>query len=79
MTLSSCHSGQSPILFSYFDFFVRFFLGLPTGSERTRRPSTFSSLLRKLSVPSGLPVCVLSLSRPSSDSSIPAFSSFRHR
>jgi hypothetical protein len=35
-----------------------FFFGLPTGSGRRRRPIARSSLLRKLSPPNGLPVCV---------------------
>ena len=38
-----------------------FFLGLPTGRSRTRRPSSLSSLLMKLSLPNCLGLCVLFL------------------
>jgi hypothetical protein len=40
---------------------VFFVLGLPTGNGRSRRPRLLSNLLRKLSLPKGLPVCVLPL------------------
>ena len=71
-------AAQSRVFLFCFDFFVRFFVGLPTGSGRTLRPSSFSSLLRKLSVPSGLPVWVLARRRARAVSSIFAFNSFRH-
>jgi len=40
--------------------FLRSFLGRPSGSGRTRRPRNFSTLLKKLSLPSerARPVCV---------------------
>ena len=65
-------------VFLCFEFFVRFFVGLPTGRGRTLRPRSFSSLLRKLSVPSGLPVWVLARRRARAVSSIFAFNWFRH-
>jgi len=76
------------IAFFFVFFVVLFFFGLPTGSGRTRLPSSLSSLLRKLSLPSllrklslpnGLPVCVLERRRPSSRSGTPPASRCRHR
>src|SRR4030042_120629 len=61
-----CHFFNSPtvtylfLLFLYFP--VLLFFGLPTGKGRDLRPSSFSSLLKKLSPPKGLPVCVFNLS-----------------
>jgi len=63
-----------------FHFFaLLFFFGLPTGNGRTRRPSTLSSLLKKLSLPEGRPVYVLDCNSLASDSfrSLESFS--RHR
>ena len=68
---------QSRVFLFCFDFFVRFFVGLPMGRGRTLRPRSFSSLLRKLSVPSGLPVWVLARRRVRAVSSIFAFNCFR--
>jgi len=67
------------IAFFFVFFVVLFFFGLPTGSGRTRLPSSLSSLLRKLSLPNGLPVCVLERRRPSSRSGTPPASRCRHR
>ena len=55
-----------------------FFGCRPTGKGLTRRPSSFSSLLMKLSFPKGLPVCVLKRILLICLSSIPPASSFRH-
>jgi len=76
--LRNRHSGQSPILIAYFNTCFIIFFGLPIGSGRTRRPISFSHLLRKLSLPSGLPVCVFSRNRATCCSSIPSASSSRH-
>jgi len=70
---------QSRVFLFCFEFFAGCFVGLPTGRGRTRRPSSFSSLLRKLSVPSGLPVWVLARRRVRAVSSIFAFNCFRQR
>ena len=62
-----------------FHFFaLLFFFGLPTGNGRTRRPSTLSSLLKKASLPKGLPVYVFERSRLTSVSDRSTESSRRH-
>ena len=53
-------------------------LGLPGGRARRRRPSRASSLLRKLSLPSGRPVCVRSRICASSPSFNTRLNSLRH-
>ena len=53
-------------------------LGLPDGRARRRPPSRASSLLRKLSLPSGQPVCVRSRICASSASFNTRLNSFRH-
>ena len=65
------------LLFHFFA--LLFFFGLPTGNGRTRRPSTLSSLLKKLSLPKGRPVYVLDRNCLTSDSFRPLESSLRHR
>jgi len=46
--------------------------------ENARQPSNRSSLLRKVSLPKGLPACVFKLSRPISNPTRPPPNSFRH-
>jgi len=64
------------LLFHFLAFL--FFFGLPTGNGRTRRPSTLSSLLKKLSLPKGRPVYVFERSRLISVSDMSTESSRRH-
>ena len=76
------YNGDSYRFNYHFNFpsqhFVVFFRGRPIGNGLTRRPSIFSSLLTKLSEPSGLPVCVLKRILVICASSIPPANSLRH-
>ena len=59
-------------------FFPFFFFGLPTGNGLNRQPIFPSSLLIKLSLPSGLPVCVFPLSLAISVLSISSINNLFH-